>query len=158
MAVDGQPASEALAAQRVSVHRRHECYAIAERSLNYLPFIKDVAGLAIDAHAGGVSAGLVDFNHPGGEDVIIGPHYYPEVVQPALEHRLPAAGRLVEQRTWGCMIRTASTVTPSLAAHPGSSKTFISPPVSWVTDSCTRSVSGVAWPNIFSPASIGRST
>lgn len=80
--------------------RRHEHYAVAARTLDHLPFIKDVAGLAIHAHAGGVSAGLVDFNHPGGEDFTIDPHYYPEVVQPALEHRLPVAGRFVEQRTW----------------------------------------------------------
>lgn len=80
--------------------RRHEHYAIAEQDLNHLPFIKDVAGLAIHAHAGGVSVGLVDFNHPGGEDFTIDPHYYARVVQPALEHRIPGAGRFVEQRTW----------------------------------------------------------
>ena len=80
--------------------RRHEHYAIAEHDLNHLPFIKDVAGLAIHAHAGGVSVGLVDFNHPGGEDFTIDPHYYARVVQPALEHRIPGAGRFVEQRTW----------------------------------------------------------
>ena len=80
--------------------RRHEHYAIAEQDLNHLPFIKDVAGLAIHAHAGGVSVGLVDFNHPGGEDFTIDPHYYARVVQPALEHLIPGAGRFVEQRTW----------------------------------------------------------
>lgn len=80
--------------------RRHEHYAIADHSLNHLPFIKDIAGLAIHAHAGGVSVGLVDFNHPGGEDFTIDPHYYATVVQPALEYRLPAAGRFAEQRTW----------------------------------------------------------
>ena len=80
--------------------RRHEHYAIADVSLDHLPFIKDVAGLAIHAHAGGVSVGLVDFDHPGGEDFSIDPNYYADVVQPALEHRLPKVGHFIEQRTW----------------------------------------------------------
>lgn len=80
--------------------RRHEHYAIADVSLDHLPFIKDVAGFAIHAHAGGVSVGLVDFDHPGGEDFSIDQNYYAEVVQPALEHRLANAGIFVEQRTW----------------------------------------------------------
>lgn len=80
--------------------RRHEHYAIADRGLDHLPFIKDVAGLAIHAHRGGVSVGLVDFDHPGGENFSIDPQYYADVVQPALEHRFPNVGRFVEQRTW----------------------------------------------------------
>ena len=80
--------------------RRHEHYAVADQVLDHLPFIKDIAGLAIHAHAGGVSVGLVDFGHPGGEDFTIDPNYYPDVVQPALEHLLPTAGRFVEQQTW----------------------------------------------------------
>ncbi len=80
--------------------RRHEHYAIADKALDHLPFIKDAAGLAIHAHAGGVSVGLVDFDHPGGEDFSIDPHYYADVVQPALEQRLPTVGDFIEQRTW----------------------------------------------------------
>lgn len=80
--------------------RRHEHYAVADRTLDHLPFIKDVAGLAIHAHEGGVSVGLVDFDHPGGEDFSIDPAYYPDVVQGALEHRVPGAGEFQEQRTW----------------------------------------------------------
>lgn len=80
--------------------RRHEHYAIADQNLDHLPFIKDVAGLAIHAHLGGVSVGLVDFDHPGGEDFSVDPRYYADVVQPALEHRLPAVGSFVEHRTW----------------------------------------------------------
>lgn len=80
--------------------RRHEHYAVADKDLDHLPFIKDIAGLAIHAHAGGVSVGLVDFDHPGGEDFTIDPNYYAEIVQPALEHRLPTVGRFIEQETW----------------------------------------------------------
>lgn len=80
--------------------RRHEHYVVADHALDLLPFIKDIAGLAIHAHRGGVSVGLVDFDHPSGEDFSIDPQYDAAVVQPALEHRLPTAGSFIEQRTW----------------------------------------------------------
>jgi FAD-dependent oxidoreductase domain-containing protein 1 len=80
--------------------RRHEHYAVASKTLDHLPFIKDIAGLAIHAHLGGLSVGLVDFSHPGGEDFTIDPDYYSRVVEPALAHRIIGARDFEEQRTW----------------------------------------------------------
>jgi glycine/D-amino acid oxidase-like deaminating enzyme len=80
--------------------RRHEHYAVASKTLDHLPFIKDIAGLAIHAHLGGLSVGLVDFDHPGGEDFTIDPDYYSNVVEPALAHRIIGATDFKEQRTW----------------------------------------------------------
>lgn len=80
--------------------RRHEHYVVASKPLDHLPFIKDVAGLAIHAHLGGLSVGLVDFNHPGGEDFTTDNEYYSRVVEPALAHRLQGATNFEEQRTW----------------------------------------------------------
>ncbi|WP_077487820.1 NAD(P)/FAD-dependent oxidoreductase [Sinomonas mesophila] len=80
--------------------RRHEHYAVASKPLDHLPFIKDIAGLAIHAHLGGVSVGLVDFDHPGGEEFTIDPEYYAKVVEPALAHRISGATDFREQRTW----------------------------------------------------------
>jgi glycine/D-amino acid oxidase-like deaminating enzyme len=80
--------------------RRHEHYAVASKTLDHLPFIKDIAGLAIHAHLGGLSVGLVDFNHPGGEDFSVDPDYYARVVEPALAHRIIGATDFKEQRTW----------------------------------------------------------
>lgn len=95
----------ALAAQLgmeipVEPMRRHEHYVVASKPLDNLPFIKDVAGLAIHAHEGGLSVGLVDFDHPGGEDFTIDPDYYTRVVEPALAHRLQGASNFEEKRTW----------------------------------------------------------
>jgi hypothetical protein len=48
--------------------RRHEHYVTASATADDLPFVKDFNGLAIHAHSGGFSIGLVNFDHPGGED------------------------------------------------------------------------------------------
>jgi glycine/D-amino acid oxidase-like deaminating enzyme len=80
--------------------RRHEHYVAVSKPLDHLPFIKDVAGLAIHAHFGGLSVGLVDFDHPGGEDFTIDPDYYSRAVEPALAHRVSGATDFRERRTW----------------------------------------------------------
>jgi FAD-dependent oxidoreductase domain-containing protein 1 len=80
--------------------RRHEHYVESTGDLNHLPFIKDARGLAIHAHLDGLSVGLVDFNHPGGEDWTVDETYYSKAVAPALAHRLPRIGELTERQTW----------------------------------------------------------
>lgn len=74
--------------------RRHEHYVTASATADNLPFIKDVAGLAIHAQSGGFSIGLFDFDHPSGEDFSI------RVVAPATAHRLSGLSDFVEQRVW----------------------------------------------------------
>lgn len=59
-----------------------------------LPFLKDPAGLAIRPDGAGLSAGLVDFDRPGGVDPARGREYFDTVVWPALAHRLPRLDRL----------------------------------------------------------------
>jgi FAD-dependent oxidoreductase domain-containing protein 1 len=80
--------------------RRHEHYVESTADLGGLPFIKDAAGLAAHPHLQGLSVGLVDFDHPGGEDFTVDDAYYPRAVAPALAHRLPRCGQLTLKRTW----------------------------------------------------------
>jgi len=61
--------------------------------LGDLPFIKDVAGLAVHPRLQGLSVGVVDFDHPGGEDFTIDDAYYSRTVAPALAGRLPGCGQ-----------------------------------------------------------------
>ena len=80
--------------------RRHEHYVTASGTADDLPFVKDVAGLAIHAHSGGFSIGLVDFDHPGGEDVSVDEAYFTSVVEPATAHRLSGLDGFAEERVW----------------------------------------------------------
>ncbi|WP_240662661.1 FAD-dependent oxidoreductase [Streptomyces sp. WAC 06738] len=80
--------------------RRHEHYVETSADLNHLPFVKDIDGLAVHPHLSGLSVGLVDFDHPGGEDFAADSSYYARSVAPALTHRLRHLGVLTEQRTW----------------------------------------------------------
>jgi glycine/D-amino acid oxidase-like deaminating enzyme len=80
--------------------RRHEHYVETGQDISHLPFIKDVEGLAIHPHLSGASVGLVDFDHPGGEDFTIDASYYARSVAPALTHRLRGLGTLEEKKTW----------------------------------------------------------
>lgn len=80
--------------------RRHEHYVETTADLSDLPFIKDVAGLAIHHHLRGLSVGLVDFDHPGGEDFTIDGAYYARAVAPALADRMPHCGQITLRRTW----------------------------------------------------------
>ena len=80
--------------------RRHEHYVTASATADDLPFVKDVNGLAIHAHSGGFSIGLVDFDHPGGEDFSVDPSYFDRVVEPATAHRLVGLTDFIERRVW----------------------------------------------------------
>jgi glycine/D-amino acid oxidase-like deaminating enzyme len=80
--------------------RRHEHHVTASATADDLPFVKDVNGLAIHAHSGGFSIGLVDFDHPGGEDFSVDASYFARVVEPATAHRLSGLSGFVEQRVW----------------------------------------------------------
>jgi FAD-dependent oxidoreductase domain-containing protein 1 len=78
--------------------RRHVHYVTASATVEDLPFVKDVHGLAIHGHEQGFAIGLVDFDHPGGEDLSVDPSYFRRVVEPATAHRLSGLSGFVEQR------------------------------------------------------------
>ena len=80
--------------------RRHEHYIETGADVDHLPFVKDVHGLAVHAYRQGVSVGLVDFDHPGGEDFTIDPTDYSDRVRPALTERFGGLGELTLQSSW----------------------------------------------------------
>ena len=80
--------------------RRHEHYVESTTDLAHLPFVKDSAGLAFHHHRRGLSVGLVDFDHPGGENFDVDESYYDDAVAPALTHRLRGGGELTLKTTW----------------------------------------------------------
>jgi FAD-dependent oxidoreductase domain-containing protein 1 len=80
--------------------RRHVHYLEPAAGFGHLPFIKDPAGLAVHPYRQGLSVGLVDFGHPGGENLAIDEDYYDAAVAPALTHRLPGTGQLTLRTTW----------------------------------------------------------
>ena len=80
--------------------RRHEHYVESSAELGNLPFVKDVAGLAFHPHRGGLSVGLVNFDHPGGADFTVDDSYYEAAVAPALLHRVRGGGALSLKATW----------------------------------------------------------
>jgi glycine/D-amino acid oxidase-like deaminating enzyme len=80
--------------------RRHEHYVETEADVSHLPFVKDVHGLAVHAYRHGISVGLVDFDHPGGEDFTIDPTDYPHRVVPALAERFKGLGELTLRDSW----------------------------------------------------------
>ena len=80
--------------------RRHEHYIETSADVDHLPFVKDVHGLAVHAYRQGISVGLVDFDHPGGEDFTIDPTDYPDRVRPALLERFSGLGELTLRDSW----------------------------------------------------------
>jgi glycine/D-amino acid oxidase-like deaminating enzyme len=96
------PGLAAVLGMRLPVEpmRRHEHYVETGQDVSYLPFVKDINGLAIHPHRSGLSVGLVDFDHPGGEDFSVDTSYYPRSVAPALAHRLRGFGTVQAKETW----------------------------------------------------------
>lgn len=80
--------------------RRHEHYVETGGEVSHMPFFKDVHGLAVHAFRGGISVGLVDFDHPGGENFAIDPGDYPDRVAPALAKRFRGLGALTLRDSW----------------------------------------------------------
>jgi glycine/D-amino acid oxidase-like deaminating enzyme len=80
--------------------RRHEHYVETSADVDHLPFVKDAHGLAVHAFRQGISVGLVDFDHPGGEDFTIDPTDYPDGVRPALLERFSGLGQLTLRDSW----------------------------------------------------------
>jgi FAD-dependent oxidoreductase domain-containing protein 1 len=74
--------------------RRHEHYIETSANIDHLPFFKDVHGLAVHPYRQGIAVGLVDFDHPGGEDLTLDPTDYPDRVRPALAERFGRLGEL----------------------------------------------------------------
>ena len=80
--------------------RRHEHYIETEHDISHLPFFKDVHGLAVHAFKNGISVGLVDFDHPGGENFDLDPADYTARVLPALQERFSGFGELTLRDSW----------------------------------------------------------
>ena len=80
--------------------RRHEHHVQNAADLDHLPFVKDVAGLAIHPYGRGLSVGLVDFDHPGGANFDIDHNYFDRAVAPALTHRIRAGADFTLRETW----------------------------------------------------------
>jgi FAD-dependent oxidoreductase domain-containing protein 1 len=80
--------------------RRHEHYVETSAEVAHLPFFKDVHGLAVHSYEQGISVGLVDFDHPGGEDFRLDETDYPHRVAPALAQRFSGLGQLTLRRSW----------------------------------------------------------
>lgn len=80
--------------------RRHEHYVQTGADIAHLPFVKDVHGLAVHPYEHGISVGLVDFDHPGGEDFTLDDTDYPGRVAPALSERFGGLGQLALRRSW----------------------------------------------------------
>ena len=80
--------------------RRHEHYVETGADIRHLPFFKDVFGLAVHSFRDGISVGLVDFDHPGGEDFTIDEKDYTGRVAPALAERFDGLGELTLRDSW----------------------------------------------------------
>jgi FAD-dependent oxidoreductase domain-containing protein 1 len=80
--------------------RRHEHYIETSADVDHLPFVKDVRGLAVHAYRQRISVGLVDFDHPDGEDFTIDSTDYPDRVRPALLERFSGLGKLTLRDSW----------------------------------------------------------
>jgi len=73
---------------------RLQHYIGTSADVDHLPFVKDVHGLAVHPYRQGIAVGLVDFDHPGGEDFTLDPTDYPDRVVPALTERFGGLGEL----------------------------------------------------------------
>jgi FAD-dependent oxidoreductase domain-containing protein 1 len=80
--------------------RRHEHYVETGADVRHLPFFKDVFGLAVHSFRDGISVGLVDFDHPGGEDFTIDEKDYTGRVALALAERFDGLGELTLRDSW----------------------------------------------------------
>lgn len=104
--------------------RRHEHYIETEADVTHLPFFKDVHGLAVHSHRNGVSVGLVDFDHPGGENFTIDPNDYSHRVDPALRHRFDF-GELTLRDSWtGLYDQNRFDGNMILGRHPAVAENF----------------------------------
>jgi glycine/D-amino acid oxidase-like deaminating enzyme len=74
--------------------RRFEHFVEIDGDLSEMPFVKDTHGLAVRPEGPGLSVGLVDFQHPAGNDLSIDHSYFDRAVWPALAHRIPSLDRL----------------------------------------------------------------
>jgi FAD-dependent oxidoreductase domain-containing protein 1 len=100
--------------------RRFEHYIETPVWLDGLPFVKDVAGLAIRPEGAGLSVGLVDFDHPGGHDLAIDRGYFESTVWPALVGRIPALDRLrLRSTTVGLYDQNRLDGNPIVGNWPG---------------------------------------
>jgi FAD-dependent oxidoreductase domain-containing protein 1 len=100
--------------------RRYEHYAETREDLDDLPFVKDPAGLAVRPQGPGISAGLVNFSHPGGFDLSVDHGYFERIVWPAVAHRLPRLDHLrLRSTTAGLYDQNRLDGNMIIGSHPG---------------------------------------
>lgn len=100
--------------------RRYEHYAEAPENLEGLPFVKDRTGLAIRPQGCGISAGLVDFSHPGGFDLSLDHGYFERAVWPAVARRFPCLDQLrMRSTTAGLYDQNRLDGNMIIGNHPG---------------------------------------
>ncbi|TCO62809.1 NAD(P)/FAD-dependent oxidoreductase [Actinocrispum wychmicini] len=100
--------------------RRLEHQVHSPADMSGLPFVKDVHGLAIRPQGGGLSVGLVDFDHAGGFDLDVDHGHFDRAVWPALAHRIPALDQLrLKATTAGLYDQNRLDGNMIIGNHPG---------------------------------------
>jgi glycine/D-amino acid oxidase-like deaminating enzyme len=84
----------------VNPMRRFEHYVELGDPLPPMPLIKDPDRLVIRPEGKGYAVGLVNSREPRGFNFDVDPHYFEEVVWPALAARIPAFEKLRLKREW----------------------------------------------------------
>jgi FAD-dependent oxidoreductase domain-containing protein 1 len=84
----------------VTPMRRFEHYFTAGSPIERLPYVKDVARLALRSEGKGFSGGLVDGDERRGFNFDIDHNYFERVVWPAVAHRFPAFEAAKCHRSW----------------------------------------------------------
>ena len=79
--------------------RRFEHYFESQDPIEPLPYIKDTQGLAFRPEGNGYSGGVPTLAEPRGYNFDIDPHYFENVVWPALVHRFPQFERTLCKNT-----------------------------------------------------------
>lgn len=80
--------------------RRFEHYFTCGNPIDRLPYVKDVARMALRSEGAGFSGGVVDPSEPRGYNFEVDHGYFERVVWPAVAHRFPAFEAAKCHRTW----------------------------------------------------------
>jgi glycine/D-amino acid oxidase-like deaminating enzyme len=99
---------------------RESYYLRCEDAIEALPFLKTETDLAFRPEGVGFVGGIPDWSQKPGWDFEISPHYFDEVVWPALATRIPAMERIKLERSWrGHYARSVLDYSPILGRAGG---------------------------------------
>jgi FAD-dependent oxidoreductase domain-containing protein 1 len=105
--------------------RRFEHYFETPNPIEPLPYVKDLARLALRPEGGGYSGGLVNSDEPRGFNFDVDHHYFENAVWPALAHRFPAFAACRCRRTWsGLYEQNELDGNPVIGNWPGHADNF----------------------------------